>query len=199
MTLIEVLVALVIFALGMLGAGGLILASMRSNQFSTSASVAISLARDYGDLMQMVPATVVSTSTGLTSVFTIDTSSAAFTTSTAPTPDCLANAASLNQPTACTPDQLIATSTWEWAQRVRTSLPGGRALICKDSAPRNADGQYQWACDGNGDMMIAKFDWVAKTGAAGTGDDILIARDANNQVRPKMVVTLFGNQTEFVP
>jgi prepilin-type N-terminal cleavage/methylation domain-containing protein len=58
MTLIEVLVALVIFALGMLGAGGLMLASLRSGQFSRNASIATSLARDYSDIMQMIPPSV---------------------------------------------------------------------------------------------------------------------------------------------
>jgi hypothetical protein len=46
-------------------------------------------------------------------------------------------------------------------------------------------------------MTVIKFGWRAKTGAAGTGDNILSATDANNVVRPKLVVTLFGNQEEI--
>ena len=46
-------------------------------------------------------------------------------------------------------------------------------------------------------MMVVKFGWAAKTGAAGTGDEILSATESG-VVRPKMVVTLFGNQTDFV-
>lgn len=187
LSLIEVLVALVIFALGLLGAGGLILASLRSSQYSTSASVAISLARDYGETMQTIPARVLSTATSGTNTFAIDTAG----TMSVPSQKCTA--------TACTADQLVTLSAWEWAQRVKAELPGGRAVICKDTAPKDTNGLYRWTCDNTGTMMVAKFDWVAKTGAAGTGDDNLNAKDSNNVVRPKLVVTLFGNQTDFVP
>ena len=181
MTLVEVLVSLVIFALGMLGAGGLIMSSLRSGQLSSTASVAVGLARDYGENMQLIPPSVVSTG-----AFTIDTE----TTMAEPSEKCKAN--------ACTANQMIAANNWEWVQRVKTSLPVGRAVVCRDSAPKDSDGLYQWACNGSGNMMVVKFGWTARTGPAGTGDDILSAKDGNNVVRPKMVVTLFGNQTDFV-
>ena len=187
MTLVEVLVALVIFALGMLGAGGLIVSSLRASQLSTTASVANALARDYGEVMQMIPATVIATGVaGASNTFTIDTDDSM----TEPSEKCKTN--------ACTPAQMVAASNWEWAQRVKNALPGGRAVVCKDTSPRGSDGLYQWDCDTSGTLMVVKFGWTAKTGPAGTGDDILSARDGNNQVRPKMVVTLFGNQTDFV-
>jgi type IV pilus assembly protein PilV len=186
MTLVEVLVALVIFGLGMLGAGALLLSSMRSNQYSATASVGIALARDYGDLMQMIPAKIAGTQAGATSTFTIDTAS---TSSTPPSPDCIAS--------TCTATQLIARSIWEWSKRVQAELPGGRAVVCKDSEPKESSGLYRWECDGVGDLTVVKFGWTAKAG--GSGDTILTATDANGAVRPKMVVTLFGNQTDFVP
>ena len=94
MTLVEVLVALVIFALGMLGAGGLIMSSLRSGQLSSAASTAIGLARDYGEIMQTIPPSVVSTGVGATNSFIIDTAS----TLSAPT-DCKGS------PATCTPPQ----------------------------------------------------------------------------------------------
>ncbi|MFO1278239.1 MAG: type IV pilus modification protein PilV [Burkholderiaceae bacterium] len=186
MTLVEVLVALVIFALGMMGAGGLILSSMRSSQYSSNASVAISLARDYGEIMQLIPASVQATSeAGTGNTFAIDSSVAM----TVPTQTCKTN--------ACNGDQMIAWNVWEWAQRVSKELPGGRAVVCKDTDPKDANGLFRWTCDGAGTMTVIKFGWSAKTGAAGTGDNILNATDANNVVRPKLVVTLFGNQDEI--
>ncbi len=187
MTLVEVLVALVIFALGMLGAGGLIVSSLRAGQLSTTAAVANGLARDYGEVMQMIPATVVTTGVAdASNTFTIDTDTAM----SAPSQVCKA--------TACTPEQMVTASTWEWAQRVKGTLPGGRAVVCKDTSPRGSDGLYQWDCDTSGTMMVVKFGWTAKTGPEGTGDEILNTKDGNNVVRPKMVVTLFGNQTDFI-
>ena len=187
MTLVEVLVALVIFALGMLGAGGLIVTSLRASQLSTTASVANALARDYGEMMQMIPATVVTTGAlDASNTFTIDTSDSV----SAPSETC--------KTTACTPQQMVTASSWEWSQRVKNALPGGRAVICKDTSPRDSDGLYKWDCDTSGTMMVVKFGWTAKTGPAGTGDDIMNAKDGNDVVRPKMVVTLFGNQTDFI-
>ena len=189
MTLIEVLVALVIFALGMLGAGGLMLASLRSGQFSRNASMATSLARDYSDIMQMIPPTVIATAGGATNTFTIDTASPpALPAQRCKTGD-------------CTPTEMINMAVWDWSRRVISSLPGGRAVICKDTEPREtsgaAAGLYRWECNDTGDLMVVKFGWEAKTGPSGTGDDTLTATDANSNVRPKMVITLFGNQQEI--
>jgi type IV pilus assembly protein PilV len=180
MSLVEVLVALVIFALGLLGAGGLLLSSLRTGQFSSSASTAMGLARDYGELMQLVPASVVSTTTAGTSVFTIDT------TNTLATPtDCKGTSAT------CTPQQAISFGVFEWADRVRNALPNGRAVVCKDSEPKTSDGLYKWACDEVGDLTVVKFGWASK--AASAGGDTAFTQDL-----PKLTIVLFGNQNEFV-
>lgn len=184
MSLIEVLVALVIFAIGLLGAAGLQLSSMRSGQFSAAASTAMSLARDYGEMMQIVPASAISTSAGGTNVFVIDSANTLSTP-----PDCRGTSAT------CTAEQMAAFNVNEWVQRVRASLPGGRAVVCKDTEPRGSDGLYRWACDDTGTMMVVKFDWVskdAKSPDAGKGE--LVYKNAG----PKLVISLFGNQAEFV-
>lgn len=182
MTLVEVLVALVIFALGMLGAGGLIMASLRSGQYSGHASVAIGLARDYGEMMQLIPATVESTAVkGSANRFFVDS----VNPMTAPT-TCRGSGV------ACTPEEMVSFLKYDWVQRVKAALPGARAVVCQDKTPKDPNGLYSWDCDNDGTLIVVKFDWAAKTGPAGTGDDNL------DDVRPKMVVTLFGNQTDFV-
>lgn len=93
--------------------------------------------------------------------------------------------------------KMLAFSTWEWAQRVQSALPAGRVGVCSDSSPKE-NGLYKWDCDGLGNMRVVKFGWRAKTGPTGTGDDILVATDSSGAVRPKMVITLFGNQADFV-
>ena len=137
--------------------------------------------------MQTIPPSVVSTGVGATNSFIIDTASSM----SAPT-DCKGSSAT------CTPAEMVSFSTYEWAKRVEATLPGGRAVVCRDATIKDsATGLYQWACDNTGTMMVLKFGWAAKTGAAGTGDEILSATESG-VVRPKMVVTLFGNQTDFV-
>jgi type IV pilus assembly protein PilV len=180
MSLIEVLVALVIFSVGLLGAGGLILSSLRSSQFSASAANAMSLARDYGELMQTVPAAVISTSADGTSTFSIDT----YNTLAAPT-DCKGAS------TVCTVAQTVNFGVFEWASRVQKTLPGGRAVVCKDSTPKTSDGLYKWACDDTGDLMVVKFGWNSKN--ANASGETQYANDL-----PKLTIVLFGNQKDFI-
>ncbi len=181
MTLIEVLVAIIIFAFGLLGAAGLQLATMRSNQFAASSAVAMSLARDYAEAMQMFPAAVASTTSVTSTFFPLDTS--AFTATVAVT--------ACNGGTPCTTEEMIDSIKADWQARVR-SLPQGRAEVCRDSTPRNADGALEWGnCDGLGDIVLIKVGWLAK---AGSGESDLEAVD-----RPKIAVPVMGNLADFVP
>jgi type IV pilus assembly protein PilV len=179
MTLVEVLVALVIFAFGLLGAAGLQLSTLRSNQFSGSASVAVSLARDYADLMQTYPSVITSTTAG-TSSFFLDTSGYTTTSATA------CNGALAN----CDGAAMLNAMKSDWAKRVKLALPDGRAEVCRDSAPRDASGNLQWgSCNDTGDLVVIKFGWAAK---ADKGESEL------SNSRPKIVIPVLGNLQDFV-
>lgn len=179
-SLIEVLVALIIFAFGLLGAAGLQLATLKSNKFAASSAGAISLAREYGELMQSFPSAVITTSTG-TSTFFIDTA----TPFTSPLPSrCTGNSA------ACTTAQLAQASIEDWAARVSAALPGGRAEVCRTSEPRDAAGDLQWgACDNVGDLVVVKIGWLARNDK---GERLLEGSD-----RPKIVMPVLGNLRDF--
>lgn len=179
LSLIEVLVALVVFAFGMLGAAGLQLATLKSNKFAASSAAAISLAREYGELMQTFPSAVMTTSSGSSSFF-IDTNTAF----ASPNPSlCTANSAT------CTTAQLAQSSLEDWAARVKLALPGGRAEVCRTSEPRNASGDLQWgACDNIGDLVVVKMGWIAKNDKGET----LFDSD-----RPKILLPLLGNLRDF--
>ncbi len=179
LSLIEVLVALVIFAFGMLGAAGLQIATLKSNKFATSSAAAISLAREYGELMQTFPSAVITTSTG-TSTFFIDTDTAF----TSPNPSlCMGNSAT------CTTVQLAQASIEDWAARVKLALPGGRAEVCRTSEPRDASGNLRWGfCDNIGDLVVVKMGWIAKNDKGETLFD---------SERPKILLPLLGNLRDF--
>ncbi|MET0312095.1 MAG: type IV pilus modification protein PilV [Burkholderiaceae bacterium] len=146
--LLEVLVAVLVFVLGLLALAGTLLASLRSTHAAQQASAANGLARDYRELMLMTPRAALPAST-----FEIDT--AGFTRSQK-----LCTAAT------CTPDELVAFMQTDWSRRVETSLPGGRALVCRDSAPRRADGSLRWECDGQGALTV-KLGWFERQGPGG--------------------------------
>lgn len=184
-SLIEVLVSIVILGLGMLGAAGLQLATLRSNQYTAQSSMATQLVRDYEEITQMLRSASISTSEGSSVLTAVDT-----TTTDAATTDCKGTSAT------CAPDKLAAFMLKEWKARVKTELPGGRAVICRDSAPKETSGAnaglYRWSCDGNGDMLMVKIGWTAR---ADKTDALMQSVAADS--RPRIVMTVFGNQADF--
>jgi type IV pilus assembly protein PilV len=187
LSMVEVLVALVIFAFGLLGAAGLQLNSLKANQFSVSASGAVTLAREYGDLMRlMITDPEAATSTVTLSDFLLDTSS----TRTSMTP-----AACNGMSITCNPSDLAKAAIDDWVLRVRNTndvksgLVGGRAEICHTSDPRDSAGDMQWGgCDGSGDTVVTKIGWFSKR--SGTSD----AADSQAWLtadRPKMSIATF--------
>lgn len=184
--LIEILVALVIFAIGLLGTASLQLASLRSSQFTTQAAIATQLARDYAEIVQMLPSASISASEGTSAFSAVDTS----VNGPGAVTDCKGSGAS------CTKLQLATYMLNEWMARVLTELPGGRAKVCRDSTPKDAsgagEGLYHWGCDGQGDMLMIKLGWVARSDK--TDKAMQVVADDN---RPRIVLTVFGNQKDF--
>jgi type IV pilus assembly protein PilV len=153
--LLEVLAAVLVFALGLLALAGVMLASMRSTHAAQQAGSANGLARDYRELMLMVPAAALPPS-----AFEIDTAR-------------FASSSKLCVAGSCSPGELIAFMQSDWARRVETALPGGRALVCRDASPRRADGSLRWECDGQGALTV-KIGWLTRE-AAPRGSGTIVA------------------------
>lgn len=90
-TLLEVMIALVIFSIGLLGLAGLQSASIRNNQISLSRTIAMQLAYDMADRIRNNP--------------NVDYSS----TVAASSPNCITDA-------GCNPTQMAAFDVFEWNQ-----------------------------------------------------------------------------------
>ena len=185
-SLIEVLVSIVILGIGMLGAAGLQLATLRSNHFTAQASVATQLVRDYEEITQMLRSAAISSSEGTSALSGLDTATADSST----IPNCQTTTAT------CDSGQLAVFMLDEWKARVKTQLPGGRAVVCRDSAPKDTSGTnaglYHWAWDDKGDMLMVKIGW---TGRADKTDQAQQAISSDD--RPRVVMTVFGNQKDF--
>lgn len=187
LSMVEVLVALVIFAFGLLGAAGLQMSSLKANQYSVSSSMAVGLARDYGEVMRMLVTDPASTATLTLNTFLLDTTNAR----SSPAP-----AACNGTSASCTNDELAKAAIDDWVDRVRSesdpkaTLRGGRAEICHTSNPRDGSGNLQWGnCDGSGDTVVAKMGWYAKKmggNAEGTGNQAWMTED-----RPRMAIATF--------
>lgn len=191
-TLLEVLVALVIFAFGLLAAAGLQLSSLQAAQYAANSGVATNMAREYGELMQLVPS-------GVKATFDADSSTAnslLFDTKTLDTTGTAANAC-IGTSATCNTTTFINAMRNDWVKRVQSTqaLPQGRAEICRDSTPRNASGDLEWGgCDKAGEMVVIKMGWLGKP-LAGTTD---ASPDWMTADRPRFAISVMANLKDYV-
>ena len=188
-TLIEVLVALVVFAIGLLAAAGLMLSSLRATQFAGQSVIGTAFTREYGELMQLIPSSASST---------YNTEDAGNMSFKIDTKDVGSNAAKCTGSSkACSPKDMINAMKDDWAKRVQTQLPGGRAEVCRDSTAADADGNYKWGdCDGIGEQMRVKLGWHSKKMSDANTDSG--GQDWMNADNPRMIVPVMGNLKDYV-
>lgn len=135
-TMLEVLIAIVVFSFGMLGMLGLVLSSLKMTSTSSYRSVASEQLAAMADALNANP------------VMISDYLSAA--SSPAAKASCFAAA-------GCTTAELAATEYKLWLDRVAKLLPSGAARLCRDSTPSDGD-STNWACDGAG-RPVVKICW----------------------------------------
>ena len=153
MTLIEVLLAIVIFAIGLLGVAALQVAGLRYTKGSQNRSLAIIQAENITERMRANTAAVADGK-----YVTPDVSETL--------PDCLT--------VECTPAQMAEYDLATWLSDTRQALGAKRydgalntdsnvnATVCIDSTPEDGT-NGTWACDGNGNIYAIKIEWLERT------------------------------------
>jgi len=63
----------------------------------------------------------------------------------------------------CTPAQLAAADVGEWNSEIASQLPGGTGVVCVDSTPDDGAAAAP-DCDGVGNVIAVKLWWVDKVG-----------------------------------
>ncbi|MFN3792482.1 type IV pilus modification protein PilV [Massilia sp.] len=154
-TLAEVLVALFVLAIGIVGAGATQLTAERTRQQSALMSEAARLADSLAARMQVNPA-VASLPDGANPYLALSYDAASGPPAAGA--GCFAG--------DCTPLQLAEFDLYEIRQAVHAQFPRGRIAVCRDGAPWDgAAGRLRWSCDGNANAVP-----VVKLGWQGTGD-----------------------------
>ena len=162
-TLVEVLVALFVLAVGIVGAGAAQLSAQRLRQHAALSSEAAQLAVALAARMRVNPALA-----GLPDAsnpylgFHYDAADGApAAPATAPL-QCFGG-------TACTPAQLAAFDLHELRRTVHEQFPGGRIAVCRDGSPwDSAASRFRWSCDGDaGALPVVKLGWQGTLGAPG--------------------------------
>lgn len=158
-TLVEVLVALFVVALGIVGAAGLQMVAVRAARDAARLADGTRLAWSLGERMRANPA-VVARPDDANPYLQLDYDA----DSGVPAP-----AASCYADTACDPDDLARFDLFDVSSVLATSFPGGRVRVCRDAAPPDATGLSAWTCDGRaGAPVIVKIGWRAQ-GDTATG------------------------------
>jgi len=137
MTLIEILVSLLILAIGMLGMAGLQTVSLRNTQSAYQRTQAAILSTD---IVERVRANLQGVEGG-----NYNNAAGAFT-------------AACNSLAGCTAAQMAANDVAEWKQALAAALPEGEGTLCNDSTPEDGTPAAP-ACDGVGDLFAIKIWW----------------------------------------
>lgn len=136
-TLLEVLIALVVLSIGLLGVAGLQLSGLRANHSSALRSQATYLAYDMADRMR---ANIQGVNAGNYNNLSGDPGD----------PGCVFS--------ACTPALMAQTDLHEWNSANATNLPSGAGAVCLDSTPDDGT-PTSIACDGSGTAYAIKVWW----------------------------------------
>lgn len=148
-TLIEVLVAVLVLSLGVLGAAGMQAVSLKANREARMQEIGTRLAAELGELVRANHVLARATDSS-SNPYLIDISS------TTPDPDvkCFTSVS------CSAPADIARRDVADWTQRAAQLLPGLHAKVCYDAAPFDANGRPEWACDGTGDTLHIKIGWT---------------------------------------
>lgn len=185
-TLLEVLVAVLILSFGMLGLVGMQALALQSVQEAKYYTQASNLARELAEMMRGNPQVATQSEAGLNP----------YLTNTLQT----GNSTCLQIGSSCaTPLQIAQAQMDEWREKVRTTLPGARAVICFDTAPYDAGGLPQWDCTpsaaGTNDVVVLKLGWTLRHTDRSVSDAEALITAESEDSRPQIIVPVTGGHT----
>jgi type IV pilus assembly protein PilV len=182
-SLVEVLVSIVILAIGVIGAAGMQLAAARTTQQSGLQTVALQLASEMSDKIRANG--LAAGSPDENPFFSVDYNSATQGEPSAPDKLCFAF--------DCSDRDLAAFDIYEWERRIKNELPGGRARICRDAKPWDQGSRsLTWECTPGSADGVAPL--VIKIGWQGKNLDGSLARSSGTEFPPAvaMAVNAYG-------
>jgi len=149
--LIEVLVTIVIFTIGLLGVIGLQALAMSSSHLSSMRSSATVLTSDMAERMRanLRAVNVAAGSRYDDAAPASNGCRAIYSTTVEPSP------------ASCTPEQMAEDDLQDWLDLVGQSLPAGTGAVCLDSTPDDGTPGAE-ACDGAGDAYAIKVWWTER-------------------------------------
>ncbi len=154
-TLVEMLAAILVFGIGLLGIVGLNALSLASSHVAATRSQASDLAENMADRMRAnLPAVYAAAGSRYADIAPADNSCRAM------------YATRVNAtPVSCTADEMAADDLIDWSSLVSQTLPGGAGAVCVDSTPEDGTALAS-NCDDIGNVYAIKVFW-SERGAKG--------------------------------
>ncbi|MES2979687.1 MAG: type IV pilus modification protein PilV [Pseudomonadota bacterium] len=145
MSIIEVLVAILVVSLGLLGAIGMQSAAMQANREARLLEVAVALGQDLAEKMRGNHAVA------------FEPASAAnpYLLDAPPTAQIPQNTLNCMRDT-CSPLDLANWEVQDWMARTRSALPSPRVRVCFDAS---SSPSVSWNCTDNGTLVVVKLSW----------------------------------------
>ena len=158
-SLIEVLVAIVVLSLGMLGAVGMQTTAMQSNREARSQAVATTFARELAEKMRGNHAVAIQT-TAINNPYLFDSTLTGISSVATFTVNCFTTGCPVAKDAA-------AWDVADWQGRVQATLPTPRVKVCFDRTPFDSAGKPSWTCTNSGEVTVLKMGWT-RNNTAGT-------------------------------
>ena len=178
-SMLEVLIAVVVLAIGIVGGAAMQLAALRTRHQSALLAQATLLATNLAERMR-ANGVQLSLPDGANPYLTLNYDALAEPDPAPPQPLCYALNAS------CGSAQLALFDLYELKTLVRDRLPGGRAIVCRDAVMWQG-GQLRWACNGGAGAPL-----VIKVGWRGKNPDGTPRKDDAGQYAPGVAIAIGG-------
>lgn len=179
-TLLEVMVALFVLAVGALGAAAMQLTALRTRHQSSLMSDGVQLASSLADSMRANLDPMRAGDTG-NPYLRLHYDAASDGAPRAAGPQCLPGA-------DCSALQLADAELYRLKQTLFAGFPGGRVVVCRDSEVWDAGrGALRWACGGAQQAPI-----VIKLGWRGKDPDGADAHDGAGEFAPSVAIAMPG-------
>jgi type IV pilus assembly protein PilV len=168
-TLLEILIAVVVLALGIIGGVALQMAALRARHQAVLLSQATQMATTLAERLRANPAQA-------DLYLTLNYDAYAEPLPAAPAALCYGD--------ACGAAAMALSDMYEAKQMVRQSLPAGRVVICRDAGVWSG-GKLRWACYGGASAPV-----VVKVGWRGKNPDGTPLKDVDGDYAPGVALAV---------
>lgn len=182
-SILEILVAIIILNIGMLGAIGMQATALQANKETRNQAIATTFARELAEKMRGNHTVAIRTSGVGINPYLFDV--------TLPDKPDVATPATNCSTSAC--PLLEDAARWDvadWQSRVQKELPTPKVKVCFDQEPFDSAGKSRWACTDNGDIAVLKISWNKK----GTDGQFVFTSQTENL--PTLVIPLTAGSSQ---